>query len=1217
MVSNHLKLRYSETLLTILLSLDWYFPMRPLLTLATLSLCCSVIAAPPNELLTPESKPLAPPFPIEYVDQGQFDPRLKGMLAPQGFRVEIVAESPTIINPVGMSFGPDGTLYVLEWAVDPITKDQWFPVDEIFHYQDGTTRRVTTMKKFVMDMIKQLKWDDETKQFGNVKPIIGEQLPSSILLHDGWLYTSGRGTVRRYKQSTPGGDWDIREVIAQGFCGFHHHQVSGLTIGHDGKLYITSGDNDNVVEGSDGSRATVMRTGAVFRCNPDGSEMETFSIGYRNPYRDITFNDHYNFFHVDNDNEDGSKFTGCRLMHVAEGVDYGWRLREGARCCQPDAVRGAVAGELPGKLPPMLKTGRGSPAGLLIYHDTFIPERYRGLLYYPDVYRKRIRAYSIEPDGSTFKVTHEMEFLKSEDPLFRPCQMILGPDGAMYVADWRTDSGGAGRLSGDGVHGRIYRISWVGTDTEPGIALRGFDAWSKLIQLGTPKLVLALNSPNLSDRVHARNELIVRGEFTRDEVLKQLQAGTLNADGKLAAMGVLQAFWSPNVATTVRKLTTDDDAALRRLAVNALGQHAKADDSRTNEILVQLLNDESPIVRREVILALGRIDSPSAADVLLSNWKNETSTDRFLLDAYVRALEKLGQAGVDAVLKLAQSGDATDTVLSVKAFTAFRTQSGWEALPAMLAQPHLTAEQQAKLIGSALNYQFDTPLTVEPLLNVIAALPTAKPIIRDALLQLFTASDSWPSADVGRFVDELLDSDDAQLRLNALRAIAIKPLPGVAEQLVGSINDPNKSIVERTAILDVLGAARLRSAIVPIRKLLQNKEEPSNLRATAMHALHAISPIKSLTVARTLLDESDPELLKQAVLALDDTPGGTRIIGERFVADKLPRELFPQVSAALSQHKDHDPALAKLHDQVMKGGLFQTLDPSQLSKIQSLVAIRGDALRGRELFLHSKLVNCSTCHSLEGTTGNVGPDLTRIWETHSLDQILQSIIEPSKEIKEGYGSYQLSTLDGRLITGLKVAETDEAVTLREATGQETRVVRTDIDELRPAPISLMPDDAVSQLNLGQFLDLLAFLKDRGVQESLRGRVNTMMLRWDAPHTDGAANLGEWTRMPVNAAGLLRIDAPKETKPVTLLCFVYSAEPQTIEVELTTSLPCRVQVGTTTLKPNNRVRIGKGWTPIRIDHSALSTNWTVALQLKGTNLRTSEWVEKAQEIAGND
>lgn len=304
--------------------------------------------APPEEFARQQSPTRPAPFPIAYRDQGDFDLRLKGLFAPVGFKVEIVADAPTVVNPVGMTFGPDGTMYVLEWSVDPVTKGAWFEFKETFRYKDGTTKQVATMKKFVTDPVKVLRPNPRTGVYDRAETIIAEELPSSLLYHDGWLYTASRGTVRRYRQSHTGGPWDIKETIAQGFCGFHHHQVSGVSLGADGWLYLTSGDDDNFAEGSDGSRATVLRTGAVFRCKPDGSQMEAFSLGYRNPYRDLAHDANYNWFHADNDNEDGSKFTGCRLVHVAEGVDYGWRLKIGARCCTPDFLRGAVAGELPG-----------------------------------------------------------------------------------------------------------------------------------------------------------------------------------------------------------------------------------------------------------------------------------------------------------------------------------------------------------------------------------------------------------------------------------------------------------------------------------------------------------------------------------------------------------------------------------------------------------------------------------------------------------------------------------------------------------------------------------------------------------------------------------------------------------------------------------------------------------------------------------------------------
>jgi len=111
----------------------------------------------------------------------------------------------------------------------------------------------------------------------------GDAPTEEMLKGDVWFpeLKSQGNVLARGVPSDPGGPYDVKQVIAQGFCGFHHHQVSGLTLGIDGWLYITSGDDDNYVEGSDGSRATVLRTGAVFRCRPDGSKMHVWSIGYR------------------------------------------------------------------------------------------------------------------------------------------------------------------------------------------------------------------------------------------------------------------------------------------------------------------------------------------------------------------------------------------------------------------------------------------------------------------------------------------------------------------------------------------------------------------------------------------------------------------------------------------------------------------------------------------------------------------------------------------------------------------------------------------------------------------------------------------------------------------------------------------------------------------------------------------------------------------------
>ena len=207
---------------------------------------------------------------------GPVRPQAQGLFLPEGFKLEIVVDDPDIVNPVGMTFGPDGTLYVMEWRPDPVTQDRWFEVKETFRYRDGTTRQVATMKKFTTDLVKavQVQPGDRQVRQGRDHHRRGTALQHPLPRRLALRHRPRHRAARWQAVAGPGGPWDVREIIAQGFCGFHHHQVSGLTIGNDGLLYITSGDDDNFVEGSDGSRATVLRTGAVFRCKPDGSKME-------------------------------------------------------------------------------------------------------------------------------------------------------------------------------------------------------------------------------------------------------------------------------------------------------------------------------------------------------------------------------------------------------------------------------------------------------------------------------------------------------------------------------------------------------------------------------------------------------------------------------------------------------------------------------------------------------------------------------------------------------------------------------------------------------------------------------------------------------------------------------------------------------------------------------------------------------------------------------
>ena len=1157
---------------------------RVLFSLTMVGLVASlgrVASPPPAPEFAPNQMAQKPaPFPVKMVDQGTFDPKLKGLFAPEGFKTELVADAPTIINPVGMTFAPDGTLYVLEWRPDP--GREWAEFKETFHYKDGTTKQIATMKKFTNDVVKVLKFNEKTKTYDKSEIVITEELPSSILFHDGWLYVSGRGSIRRYKQSVAGGRWDLRETIAQGFCGFHHHQVSGMTIGGDGWLYITSGDDDNFAEGSDGSRATVLRTGAIFRCLPDGSKMETFSLGYRNPYRDVAFDDLGNIFHTDNDQEDGSKFTGCRIMHVAEASDFGWRLQEGARCCRADVDRYAVAGELPGKLAPMIKTGRGSPAGVLIYNDTQLPKQYRGLLYYPDVFRKIVRAYSVSPKGSTFGIPTEFEFLTSDDPLFRPCQMVTGPDGAIYVCDWRTDSGGAGKLWGDGVNGRIYRMTWNGTSEQPALPTKGLDSWAKVSTgLATNEAVVqGLNSPDGTVRQLAQLELLRRAK-TAPDVIRELFRNGLDVESKttiptrLLCLGGLQQLWNADIQNLFVKLLGDKDENIRRLAVEALGRNAKPKELAVHEVVAKLLGDDAPAVRRAAALAIGRIGADGAGDVLLNAWKGDDGKDAYLTDAYIRGMERLGKPGLQSLLTLAASGKQAELERVAGAFTAMRTAAAAEALPELLRNPHLPASSHVALIHSYRNYQLDPPISFEPLAGFLEALSKAPVAVKIAGLEVLAGTANLGGAKGTAYILSLLDAPEDEVRLAAIGAIELGKLGAATAKLQLAAVDTKRAVGERRAILKAVHAIGDPSSKASVTQILQSATEPALLKADALRTLTQLDPVQARKLAETFLDQPDPTLLAEAVLALGTSESGAKLVGERYLAKKLPKELFPRVSEVLRKYPNN-AAIAKLNSEVMKGGLTLTNQPGQIDAIQKQIQTKGDAKRGRAIYLNTAVLACASCHRLEGIGGNVGPDLTRVWETTTLEKLIESMVEPSKEIKEGYTSYKATTLAGQTHTGLKLSETAKEVVIREANGRDVRIDKKDLDEVSASKISLMPDNAISQLNYDQFIDLLAFLKSKQEQESLRGKLLDFNVLVGVPGDLKSTHAVEktqdlkakleaglkWLPASADANGLLALKpfVPMEPTAVYTLAYVYSPKKQTSTVTLLTDGPTRVWVG---------------------------------------------------------
>ena len=243
------------------------------------------------------------------------------------------------------------------------------------------------------------------------------------------------------------------------------------------------------------------------------------------------------------------------------------------------------------------------------------------------------------------------------------------------------------------------------------------------------------------------------------------------------------------------------------------------------------------------------------------------------------------------------------------------------------------------------------------------------------------------------------------------------------------------------------------------------------------------------------------------------------------------------------------------------------------------------------------------------------------------------MVEPSKEIKEGYTSYKAVTLAGQSYTGLKLAETAKEVVIRESTGRDIRIDKKDLDEVTASKISLMPDNAISQLSYDQFIDLLAFLKSKKEQESLRGTLLDFNVLVGAPGDFKSSNPIEkapdlkaklpnglkWLPAQADASGLLLLKPflPMDPIGVYALAYVYSPGKQKSTVTLLADGPARIWVGSSVaferavpkLAPFAQeekftVELAAGWNTVLLKTLTSGPTNRIGMQFSGELLRTA-------------
>jgi quinoprotein glucose dehydrogenase len=560
-------------------------------------------------------------------------------LADKGLKAEVWAAEPLLANPVAFAFDEKGRAFVAETTRFgkgvPDTRGHMYWLDE-----DLANRSIDDLlamyKKHKYQGYEKyndqlrLVWDDSGSGKADKSTVFAggfnrpqDGLAAGVLARKGDVYFACIPDLYLLKDTTGDNRADVKKSLFTGFgptAQFLGHDLHGLRMGPDGRLYFSIGDRGFNVTTKEGKKLEYPNTGAVLRCDPDGGNLEVVHYGLRNP-QEIAFDDHGNLFTFDNNSDSGDQ---ARWVHVVEGGDSGWRggYQYGTLYHTPAVPQGNrgpfnteklwlphFEGQAAYIVPPLANFGNG-PAGLVHYPGVGLSDKYKDHFFACDFTSNAgssvIWAVAVKPKGASFEVARREPFVRG----MVPTDCDFGPDGAFYWSDWTGGWDPPGK-------GRIFRVTDPEAMKNPAVAeakkllAEGFD------KLSADELERLLAHPHQQVRQEAQFELV---ELKADGRLAKVARESANRLARLHGvwgLGMIARKNRDTVAPLVG-LLKDPDAEVRRAAVEQLGNVVRSAGrgeqgpaaAGVQAEIVKLLADPDLRVRAAAAVAYGKIGQP-------------------------------------------------------------------------------------------------------------------------------------------------------------------------------------------------------------------------------------------------------------------------------------------------------------------------------------------------------------------------------------------------------------------------------------------------------------------------------------------------------------------------------------------------------------------------------------------------------------------------------
>ena len=966
---------------------------------------------------------------------------IKSMRVQPGYTIDLVAQEPLTMDPVGFDWGPDGKLWVVEMADYPLGIDgQGTPGGRI---------------RFLEDTDGDGHYDRSTLFLDSVG------FPSGILAWKKGVLVSAAPDVF-YAEDTDGdGRADVRKALFSGFVeGNQQHRVNGFSRGLDNWLYLANGDSGGTVTSTMTGEKIDLR-GRDLRIRPDTGEMEAIAgasqfgrnrddwgnwFGNNNsrPMWHFVLDDHYlrrnPFLAIPNLQHDVSVTPGAAPVFPTSKTltrfnDFHTANRFTSAC-------GAITyrdNVLFGKRIDGQGVDRGSVS------HTFVSEPVHNLVHHEVMLNEGITFTSQRAVGE-----EQSEFVSSTDNWFRPTMSRTGPDGGLWIADmyrlviehpqwipieWQRKL----NVRAGEDKGRIWRILPLGHKPR---SIPRFD------RLSSVELVKSLDSSSGWQRDLVQQLLIDRADAETIEPLRRQSVSSSNPLCRVQSLCALDGLTGGLTVELLMKALTDTDAGVRRHAVRLMEAFASGSEhvvktekksphpdplpakpgrgEQTDAVilggLARLVEDSDVQVRLQLAYSLGEFRHPLAGQ-LLGGMARQADSEPFLLAAVMSSLSRENLASV---------------------------------LSEVVAKGAVPAELLEQLLGQATAFEHEDALVA---LLMKATEPSGE-----------EGRASWQFSAVNQFLNSLARRGDPLeqwlKKLGAKAGSMDSRLQSVFSEARKLATNGMAPVAERVAAVRVLGPS---PDDLKILTEILTPQHPPEVQSAALESMARSTSPETGTVLLANTRSLGPGLRSQAFGVLMSR----EVWRDEFLLALESKRLAPADLDASTRQRLLVHQSQAVRDRAAKL-LAVDLNTDRVKLVGDylpVVRAGGDAQVGSQLFAR----RCAQCHKLGDIGHAVGPDLVSLTDK-SAEALITAILDPNRAVEAKFLTFTAVTKSGVTHHGILASETAGSLTLRAAEGKEVTLLRNEIDELQSSTKSLMPEGLERELKPQDAASLIAYIR---------------------------------------------------------------------------------------------------------------------------------------------